>query len=307
MINRRSAFSRIAAVVATCVSLTACGLFDDGEQDSVPSTVGGVGKIPGSGIIGSATLPDGMSVNFPALEGKIIGPQVSGNRVLMIGDSVLAGTARRYGGETCAQLVPLGWQVELNAEAGRFIDFALRVVEERIDDDWDAVALLIGTNYGNDEKVFRDFYVRILDRIGDMPVLLLTVSRYKSEIDEANAVIREMAAQYDNVSVLDWSKLSSEPGMLRSDGIHPSDEGRIVLATSLAKALGTAPVTPGECLDSDYTDDSAVLPDVMPSTTTTVPGTAPQSSTSSTTTDAAAPKTTTTTATPQTTTTTTAG
>jgi hypothetical protein len=122
-----------------------------------------------------------------------------------------------------------------------------------------------------------------LDLIDDRPVLLLTISRYKEEIDDANAVIRDLASEYENVSILDWSKLSSAEGMLRSDGIHPTDEGRIVLATSLAKALGTAPMTPGDCLDSDYADDSAVLPDVMPSpATTTTLGDNPDTSTTST-------------------------
>ena len=264
-----SSLRRIGAALVACAMLSACGLFDDSVEDSGPNTVGGVGKIPGSGIIGSATLPDGISVNFPALEGNIIGPQVTGNRVLMIGDSVLAGTARRYGGESCAQLVPLGWQVELDAEPGRFIDFAERVVNERVDADFDAVVILIGTNYGDDKKVFEDYFSRMLDKIGDLPTLLLTVTRYKESIDEVNEVIRNLASMHANVSVLDWSKLSSEAGMLRSDDIHPSDAGRVVLATSIAKALGKAPVMPGDCLDSDYTDDSAVLPDVMP--TSTVP------------------------------------
>ncbi len=301
----RSRTARLWAVISVvCLGMSSCGLFDDGNSTSGPNTVGGVGKIPGSGIIGSATLPDGLSVNFPAIEGKIIGPQVSGNRVMLIGDSVLAGTARRYGGETCAQLVPLGWQLELNAEAGRFIDFALKVVEERIDAGWDAVGIFIGTNYGEDEKVFRDYYTEILDLIGDRPVLLLTISRYKEEIDDANAVIRELAGEYENVSILDWSKLSSAEGMLRSDGIHPTDEGRIVLATSLAKALGTAPMTPGECLDSNYADDSAVLPDVMPApATTTTLGDNPGTTTTSTATSTSSSSTTA----PSTTSTTTAG
>ena len=277
--------------MTACAVLSACGLFDDPVKDSGPNTVGGVGKIPGSGIIGSATLPDGISVNFPALEGKIIGPQVTGNRVLMIGDSVLAGTARRYGGESCAQLVPLGWQVEIDAEPGRFIDFAERVINERITADFDAVVILIGTNYGDDKKVFEDYYSRMLDKIGDIPTLLLTVTRYKETIDEVNQVIRDLASSHANVSVLDWSKLSSEAGMLRSDDIHPSDEGRVVLATSIAKALGKAPVMPGDCLDSDFTDDSAVLPEVMPNSA--VPTTSSTIAAKSTTTTAAPESTTT--------------
>ncbi len=54
-------------------------------------------------------------------------------RVLMIGDSIMASTSSRYGGEMCKELVPRGWDVEMDAESGRFVDFGDRVLDSRLD------------------------------------------------------------------------------------------------------------------------------------------------------------------------------
>ena len=55
----------------------------------------GVGRIPGGDFNSLITLPDGVDLTFPELIGKMIGPQIEGNRVLMIGDSILASTSSR--------------------------------------------------------------------------------------------------------------------------------------------------------------------------------------------------------------------
>ena len=56
----------------------------------------GVGRIPGGDFNTLITLPDGVDLTFPELIGKMIGPQIKGNRVLMIGDSILASSSSRY-------------------------------------------------------------------------------------------------------------------------------------------------------------------------------------------------------------------
>src|SRR5262245_15564757 len=58
--------------------------------------------------------------------GAVLADLVEGTRVLMIGDSIMASTSSRYGGEMCKELVPRGWSVEVDAETGRFIDFGDR-------------------------------------------------------------------------------------------------------------------------------------------------------------------------------------
>ena len=54
----------------------------------------------------------------------------------MIGDSVFAGSAERYGGEMCRAIVPLGWRVEVDAEPYRSIKFANTVLNRRLAAGW---------------------------------------------------------------------------------------------------------------------------------------------------------------------------
>ena len=123
----------------------------------------------------------------------------------MIGDSVLAGTSKRYGGEMCAALVPLGWQVEVDAETARFIDFGNVVLNERLSAGWDAAVIFLGNNYGNDPEVYRMYLERLVEKLEPRPTVLITVSEYRAEQLEVNQVIFEVAALYPNVSVLDWA------------------------------------------------------------------------------------------------------
>ena len=52
-----------------------------------------------------------------------------GNRVLVIGDSILAGDRRALRRPACATLVPMGWAVEVDAETGQPIEFGLEVLD----------------------------------------------------------------------------------------------------------------------------------------------------------------------------------
>ncbi len=63
----------------------------------------------------------------------MVGDEVIDNRLLVIGDSIMASTATRYSGLMCDELVPLGWAVEVEAEPSRFIDFGNRVLDQTLD------------------------------------------------------------------------------------------------------------------------------------------------------------------------------
>ena len=86
-----------------------------------------------------------------------VAEQVNGNRLLVIGDSILASTATRYGREMCDALNPLGWSVEVDAEPGRFVEFGNKVLESRLpddvsdEDDFDAAVVHLGSNYDLDK------------------------------------------------------------------------------------------------------------------------------------------------------------
>lgn len=190
--------------------------------------------------------------------------------MILIGDSILAGTSTRYGGEACSTLVPLGWQVAVEAEVGRPISFGNRVLDERPPDEWDAAVIFLGTNYGGDEVRYESELDRILDRLSPRPVILVTVTNHTELQREVNAVIESEVLSRDDVDVLDWTTASELPGMLSGDGIHPTDDGRQLLVDGLAELLGRAPYVsgaPGRCLPSELTDDSSGPTVSMPKTT----------------------------------------
>jgi hypothetical protein len=210
---------------------------------------------------------NGVRASLANLDGPVLGTVASGNRLLILGDSILAGTASRYGGAMCAGLVPLGWRVAVEAEAGQMVGFGRTVLRDRIYEGWDAAVVFLGTNYGGSAELYEKDLTAIVKSLAPRPTLLLTASLFRPTMQQVNQVIRIVASKNPNVSVLDWSTTSVQTGVLNRDKIHPTDAGRQVLVSSIASALGEAPTGPGACLPSKYTDDSLVTDDVMPSST----------------------------------------
>ena len=226
-----------------------------------------VGRIPGINSAGGSLVVNGVRATLASTEGTPLGSLVTGNRLIVLGDSILAGTASRYGGAMCSTLEPLGWRVAVEAEAGQMVGFGRTVLRDRIYEGWDAAVVFLGTNYGGNAETYEKDLTAIVTSLAPRPTLLLTATLFRPSMLQVNEVIRVVASKNSNVTVLDWGTASMQPGLLNKDQIHPTDAGRQVLVASIAAALGTAPTGPGSCLPSKYTDDSLVVDDVMPSTT----------------------------------------
>lgn len=199
------------------------------------------------------------------LEGPIA-DAVTGSRLLMIGDEVLASTAPRFDGIACDVLPSFGWTVELATEPGRFVDFGAEVLDERLDPDagtdWDAVAVMLGHQYDGSLDAYIDELDELVLRVAPRPVLAYTVADVDGSRTEVNDAIRELPSRHANVLVVDWAEIvADEPDELLVDGgPRPSEEGsgRLVLFT--AAALGEAPLgIDGQCLEPVFADDSAIL------------------------------------------------
>ncbi len=270
MIRRLPALAAVTALVVVALALPSCG----GGSGDTSGTLDGVGRIPGNDFVGVATLPPDIAaeVSIPEINGAVLGAVAKGNRLLMIGDSILSSIAKRYGNEACGLLVPQGWSVALEAEAGQFVEFGLDVLDKRWNEGWDAVVIELGTNYAGSQDRYRATLEKILDRIGDKPVVLANTTVFRAPQKKVNAVVDEIFERYPNVSLLDWAAISKSPSVLSGDRIHPTPKGRVVLATAIARAAGIAPTSPGDCMKVYFQDDSRVLPDVMPGKDdTTVP------------------------------------
>lgn len=261
--------------------LSACGA---SSESTDAGTLEYVGRIPGVQADGTGVIVDGIRAELPLLDGEVLGPRASGNRLLVIGDSIFESTSRRYGGEMCSALVPLGWRVAVEAKSGELVGFGRTVVRERINEGWDAAVIFLGTNFGGDQTNYERDLTRIVDSLAPRPTLLLTATLFRDSMKLVNESIRRVASLYPNVSVLDWGTASLQEGLLNRDKIHPTDAGRKVLVASVAASLGNAPKSPGACLvsmsDLPLDEDSLQTPTTVDTpvevTTTTAP---PQTST----------------------------
>jgi hypothetical protein len=263
--SRRS----LAVLAALAVVVAGCGTTGDESDDTLPPatpvpTVAGVGQVPAAPTaVREPIVVVRPPVNVDGTEAQLIGEIAEGNRILMIGDSILASTSSRYGDHMCEAVVPLGWEVAVEAEPSRFIDFGNRVLDKLLlddatpEEDWNAAVVFLGSNYGSDEVRYEAELVRILDRLAPRPTLLLTVTEYRPDYVEVNEVVNRLGAARDNVTVLDWKTISETPGVLSNDRLHPTDAGRRALAESVAAALGPVDGI-GECLRSTFRDDSSV-------------------------------------------------
>ncbi len=273
-------FRTIATLIALSGIVSSClGV----GSDTTRLTLTNVGRIPGINATSGAVIVDGVRASLANLDGPVLGTVASGNRLIVLGDSILAGTANRYGGAMCAGLVPLGWRVAVEAEAGQMVGFGRTVLRDRIYEGWDAAVVFLGTNFGGSASLYEKDLTAIVESLAPRPTLLLTASLFRPTMQQVNQVIRIVASKHPNVSVLDWSTTSVQTGVLNRDKIHPTDAGRQVLVSSIASALGDAPTGPGACLPSKFTDDSLVTgvmpsstivgdPDVVVDTTTTIAG-----------------------------------
>lgn len=255
-------FRSIATLIALSGIVSSCVGFGKGSETL---SLTNIGRIPGVGSSG-AVVVDGVKASLANLSGPIIGTVANGNRVLVIGDSILAGTASRYGGTMCAGLVPLGWRVVVEAEAGQMTGFGRTILRDRLYEGWDAAVVFLGTNYSGSAALYERDLTAIVASLAPRPTLLLTATLYRTQMQEVNNVIRLVASKNSHVSVLDWGTTSMQTGVLNRDKIHPTTAGRQVLVSSIAAAMGTAPTGAGSCLPSKYTDDSSVTDGIMPST-----------------------------------------
>ena len=218
----------------------------------------GIGRLPGYDFWAPVTLPDGVALGLPVLEGGPVGGRVDGNRVLLVGDSILASTAKRYGNEMCNTLEPLGWQVAVEAEPGRFAEFGVRVLQSRIDAIWDVVVVYLGTNYEGNESSLRTQFEKMFETTRGVETVVLTTGVFRDAQKTVNKVIREVAGEFDHVNVLDWAPVTKVKGINSADKIHLSDLGRAALAQTIGRALDYAPYREASCLDPRVRDDSAI-------------------------------------------------
>jgi hypothetical protein len=272
--------SRHARTLAGAVALFAVGACGGGDDQTVlpapvnvPETVA-IGVLPAP-LSDTPTLPapppppttaPPAVTTTTAVIGPIEGPlaeYVSGNRLLMIGDALLAPGAPRNEGLMCQALTLFGWDTEIDAEPGHDLGFVDEVLDARFeaatDPPWDAVALMVGNELdGADPAVaaaFAEGLDALIERIAPTPVVLFTLPVVDVGRAELNDIIRDRPNSYVNVAVIDFAEKGGDADEVVDDaGLALTDDGNKRLSVITAAAVGKAPGdTEGECLPTDYT------------------------------------------------------
>lgn len=264
---------RTAALIATFAVVGAGCATDETAAPAlvvVPETVA-IGGMPGP--LSDTTLPTLPEISSPAstttttdaVDEPITGPLVDAvldHRILLIGDTALSAATPRAGGILCDVVTGFGWDVEVEAEPGRPIEFADEVLDEVSVDDWDVVGLMFGHHLTDTVAGFGERLDAVLERLDGRPVILYTVAETGDDQVEVNRILRERERSRPNVVIVDWAEATEiEPDVLLEDGgPRPTEEGAGRLALFTAALLSTTPDgEPGTCLDSVFTDDSAIV------------------------------------------------
>ncbi len=216
------------------------------------------------------TTPPESSPPTTAPTGPIDGPigeLVFGNRVLFVGDEIMASTAPRFDGAMCDALNGFGWDVEIAAEPGRFVEFGRQVFDVRLsedddDEDFDVVAIMLGNQFDGDREAFARQFDELIVDAAPRPVIVYTLTEVDEDRTALNEFIRERPRFHRHVVVVDWAELAAaDPDLLLVDGgpqLTEDGSDRLVIFT--AAELDRAPEDPpGECLPSMFTDDTAIV------------------------------------------------
>jgi len=246
-----------AAVIVDVPETVELGAFPEPPTDE-PESLVPTTTFPASTST-STSVPAAERITAP------VGDTVGGNRVLLIGDTVIVATAPRSDGAMCDALEAFGWQAEIAAEVGRFVEFGGTVVEARVvpdEPDWDVVGIMLGNHFDGDAAKYEVELDALVASLSPRPMLLYTLVEDGTYQAALNVIIREVPERYPNVVLVDWAEIvAEEPDVLTADtpsGL--SEEGRSRLALFTVAALGEPPVVDGAgCVPPVFVDDSAIV------------------------------------------------
>lgn len=202
----------------------------------------------------------------------LVGEAVDGDRVLLVGDSMLASAAPPADIRVCDALTLFGWDVEMDTTLdGSDLSFVDEILDERFapdgedddggeDLDWDVVGLFVGNQLAADElsvNELSDVLDDAIERVSPRPILLYTLTETDATRRRLNEAVRERAEEHENVVLIDWAELGGPADeVVRADGIGLGDDGLKRFALYTAQQMGQAPEDQdGDCLAPAFGPD----------------------------------------------------
>jgi len=144
------------------------------------------------------------------------------------GDSVILGIH-----EKLATHFPIAL---INARVGRQIDELITVVKQDQPQVAHSITIL---DLGNNNHLTEDSVKSLLDLLKNQPkVILVNTAVPRPWAADNDAIISRIAAQYSNVAIVDWAKISEgHPEFFAPDGVHLVDAGSSVYVAAIMDHL----------------------------------------------------------------------
>ncbi len=163
-------------------------------------------------------------------------------RVVVIGDSIILGAESALVGA----FQGAGWQIAFDAQVSRSTVAALDAIEAHRGELTDSLVLSFGANDAGNPATFRSRVERVLAATASVPnVYWLTIREVRDYYPAANQVLRDVAANHPNVTVVDWhGATAGTSGLTSGDGLHLTGAGAARMADVIVGAVvnGVAPV-----------------------------------------------------------------
>jgi hypothetical protein len=144
------------------------------------------------------------------------------------GDSVILGIRHELSGRREVGLI--------NAHVGRQAPELIEVLNK---DKARMAGAPVIVNMGNNNKLKESEVVSIFDAIKDQPqIIVVNTAVPRGWKDENNSLISQVAARYQNVTIVNWNKISEgHPEYFAPDGVHLVPAGIAVYVDAIIAEL----------------------------------------------------------------------
>lgn len=179
------------------------------------------------GLVVASPLADAWPTAVRAKTEEVPAP----GRFIAVGDSIMLGAKTELG----LRADFLGWPAVLDMEVSRSTSAGADALASHAPDGSDVVVLSLGANDSGDAELFRS-RVRQVVAVAQPAahVYWLTIPEVRPYYPAANNIIREELASYPNMTMIDWSAVTSDtPGLTSSDGLHLTPAGSRAMADTI--------------------------------------------------------------------------
>jgi hypothetical protein len=235
--RQRLAVSLVAAPVADVSLATAAGA--DTTLATWPVTTVTTTTSTTAPSTTTTTLPSTTAPPTTAAPPTTVPPGPPAGPVLAVGDSVLLAV------QPVLQEASAG-MVQVDAAVGRQVWDVLEVLEAyQARGDLERLSGLV-VHLGTNGPLKGDDFERLAAAVGGVPrVVVVNVRVPRRWEATSNASIADGVARHPEMRLVDWHAASGAPGMLASDGVHPTHQGAQVFTDLvLAQLTGLTPPTP---------------------------------------------------------------